>query len=228
MTATATLPVLLPQNSLSHPQNFTHLEWTPRRYLSAPQPPPMDDAKLQEQEMANARQAMDGKTVKKTRPRRTVDYNGGLGRWALVRSGLFTESSLREIYWQMRKLRPNPTYIPYMRPSPPHIIDVKTSISLHGLFFLTFILPQLLPPKAYTDNPSTSLCTKFVHTSTNKIRCPVNVVTVRNSSLTEHRCTHWSNAVDTGRPSRAHGLDEWGIYPLEWPHLQLRDNPSST
>lgn len=114
--------------------------WTPKHYLSDPQPPPVDEVKLREQELANARNLLEGKVVKKTRPRRTVDYTGGLGRWAL-----------------MRKLRPNPTYIPYLRPVPPYIID-------------------LLAPKAYPDNPSTSLCTKFVHTSTNKIRCPVNVV----------------------------------------------------
>ncbi|EKM56064.1 uncharacterized protein PHACADRAFT_122215 [Phanerochaete carnosa HHB-10118-sp] len=64
-----------------------------------------------------------------------------MGRWTLL-----------------RKLRPSPTYTPYLRPAPPYIID-------------------LLPPKAYPDNASTSLCTKFVHTSTNKIRCPVNCVT---------------------------------------------------
>ncbi|KAH9914469.1 WD40 repeat-like protein [Fomitopsis serialis] len=91
--------------------------------------------------MAMARQLMDGKTAKKVRPRRTVDYGGPLGRWALL-----------------RKSRPNSTYVPYLRPAPPYIID-------------------LLPPKAYPDNPSTSLCTKFVHTSTNKLRCPVNCVT---------------------------------------------------
>ncbi|KAI6106491.1 hypothetical protein EV401DRAFT_2008551, partial [Pisolithus croceorrhizus] len=91
--------------------------------------------------MATARQLADGKAVKKTRPRRTVDYNGGMGRWALL-----------------RKHRPNPTYVPCMRPAPPYIID-------------------LLPPVAYPSNSSTSLCTKFIHTSTNKIRCPVNVVT---------------------------------------------------
>ncbi|TFK46355.1 WD40 repeat-like protein [Heliocybe sulcata] len=91
--------------------------------------------------MMSARQgAVDGKALKKIRPRRTVDYGGGMGRWAL-----------------MRKLRPNPTYVPQPRPALPYIID-------------------LLPPKAYPDNASTSLCTKFVHTSTNKIRCPVNVV----------------------------------------------------
>lgn len=138
---TTGLPTLLPPKAIPRPPFAPHLEWTPRKYLSEPQPPPQDEGKIQEQESANARQIMDGKVIKKTRPRRTVDYNGGMGRWALL-----------------RKLRPNPTYAPHIRPSPPFIVD-------------------LLPPKAYPENPSTSLCTKFVHTSTNKIRCPVNVVT---------------------------------------------------
>lgn len=101
----------------------------------------MDDARVLEQEMAAARQLQDGKAVKKTRPRRTVDFNAGMGRWNLL-----------------RKHRPNSTYVPSMRPAPPFIVD-------------------LLPPIAYPGNSSTSLCTKFIHTSTNKIRCPVNVVT---------------------------------------------------
>ncbi|KAF8626376.1 hypothetical protein AX15_005026 [Amanita polypyramis BW_CC] len=138
---TSSLPVLLPSNALPQTQPIAHKPWLPRYYTLPPQPPPQDDAKLQELELANARQVLDGKMIKKTRPRRTVDYNGGMGRWML-----------------MRKLRPNSTYVPHLRPSPPFIID-------------------LLPPKAYPDNCSTSLCTKFVHTSTNKIRCPVNVVT---------------------------------------------------
>ncbi|KAG6839957.1 hypothetical protein C0991_010041 [Blastosporella zonata] len=132
------LPILLPS---SNTPSLSHLEWRPQKFRSAPQPPPQDDGKLQELELASARQMLDGKLIKKTRPRRTVDYNGGMGRWALL-----------------RKLRPNPHYVPYLRPSPSYIID-------------------LLPPKAYPENSSTSLCTKFVHTSTNKIRCPVNVVT---------------------------------------------------
>ncbi|KAN0075521.1 WD40-repeat-containing domain protein [Tylopilus felleus] len=136
----ARVPVLLPSNSLPRPSHPT-LEWTPKRYLTGPQPPPVDDTKVVEQEMAAARQLADGKAVKKTRPRRTVDFNGGMGRWALL-----------------RKHRLNPTYVPYMRPAPPYIVD-------------------LLPPIAYPGNASTSLCTKFIHTSTNKIRCPVNVVT---------------------------------------------------
>ncbi|KIL68516.1 hypothetical protein M378DRAFT_158317 [Amanita muscaria Koide BX008] len=138
---TSALPVLLPASAIPQVSSTSHQQWVPKRYTQPPQPPPQDEAKLQEQELANARQAMDGKVIKKTRPRRTVDYNGGMGRWIL-----------------MRKLRLNSTYAPQIRPSPPFIID-------------------LLPSKAYPDNSSTSLCTKFVHTSTNKIRCPVNVVT---------------------------------------------------
>lgn len=67
--------------------------------------------------------------------------------------------SLILVSWQLRKTAPSPGYIPHMRPAAPYIID-------------------LLPPAAYPDNPSTSLCTKFVHTSTNKVRGPVNCVTV--------------------------------------------------
>lgn len=78
------LPLLLPPNVVPTLGDASHLEWTPKKYLAEPQPPPMDDMKQQELEMAAARQMMDGKIVKKTRPRRTVDYNGGIGRWALV------------------------------------------------------------------------------------------------------------------------------------------------
>lgn len=80
----ASLPVLLPGNTLPRTSLTSHLEWKPTRYLSDPQPPPQDEGKILEQELANARQMIDGKLIKKTRPRRTVDYNGGMGRWLLV------------------------------------------------------------------------------------------------------------------------------------------------
>jgi len=82
---TAALPVLLPANLLPKPSPTPQLHWKPKKFLSEPQPPPQDDGKLVEQDLANARQMIDGKIIKKTRPRRTVDYNGGVGRWALVR-----------------------------------------------------------------------------------------------------------------------------------------------
>jgi polyadenylation factor subunit 2 len=78
------LPVLLPANVLPKPPSAARLHWEPQKFLSEPQPPPQDDGKLMEQDLANARQTIDGKLIKKTRPRRTVDYNGGVGRWALV------------------------------------------------------------------------------------------------------------------------------------------------
>ena len=44
-----------------------------------------------------------------------------------------------------------------------------------GLWPTPHEVVNLMPPAAYA-NPSTSLATTLVHTSTNKIRCPVNVV----------------------------------------------------
>ena len=81
----ASLPVLLPPKVIPSPQaaNF-HQEWTPTKYMSPPQPPAQDDSKIQEMELAAARHFLDGKAIKKTRPRRTVDYNGSMGRWILV------------------------------------------------------------------------------------------------------------------------------------------------
>lgn len=81
------LPVLLPAKSIPKPHALSHLEWTPKRYLSEPQPPSNEDARLQEEFIA--KQLLEGKVVKKTRPRRTVDYNGGMGRWALVSRCIF-------------------------------------------------------------------------------------------------------------------------------------------
>jgi len=78
-------PVLLPGSVLPQASASPHLDWKPKQYLSEPQPPPQDENKLLEAELANARQMIDGKLIKKTRPRRTVDYNGGMGRWLLVR-----------------------------------------------------------------------------------------------------------------------------------------------
>ncbi|KAL5512021.1 PFS2 [Sanghuangporus vaninii] len=130
------LPVLLPPSAL--PRTSLN-EWKPTKYTAPPQPPPADEQR-NEIALAAARQLLDGKALKKTRPRRTVDYSGAMGRWILT-----------------RRCRPNPRYTPYIRPAPPFIID-------------------LLPPAAYPNNPSTSLTTTFIHTSTNKIRCPVNCV----------------------------------------------------
>lgn len=80
----SSLPVLLPQLP-KPPTEGSHLEWKPKRNLSVPLSAPVEETLTQEQQIAMARIGPDGK-VKKVRPRRTVDYGGPLGRWALVSS----------------------------------------------------------------------------------------------------------------------------------------------
>ena len=82
VASSSSLPVLLPQSSKPQVEG-SHLEWKPKRDLSIPLAAPVEDPVTQEQQMAMARIGPDGK-VKKVRPRRTVDYGGPLGRWALV------------------------------------------------------------------------------------------------------------------------------------------------
>jgi hypothetical protein len=82
--STTTLPLLLPASVLGTNSEPGPQEWKPSKHLQAPQPPPTDDTKQHDQEMAAARQLIDGKAFKKVRPRRTVDYFAGVGRWTLV------------------------------------------------------------------------------------------------------------------------------------------------
>ena len=58
-------------------------DWVPTRYKLPPGPPPMDEHR-QDIAIAAARQLIDGKALKKTRPRRTVDYGGAMGHWIMV------------------------------------------------------------------------------------------------------------------------------------------------
>jgi polyadenylation factor subunit 2 len=125
----SSLPILLPASVIPKPSPSLYHEWKPQKYLSEPQPPPQDDGKVIEQEMANARQMLDGKIMKKTRPRRTVDYNGTLGRWALV-SSIPVVAFNNPDRMKLRKLRPNPGYVPHLRPSPSFIIDVRVMVGL--------------------------------------------------------------------------------------------------
>ena len=84
----AMLPLLLPASVLGAKSESDPQEWKPSKHLQIPQPPPTDDTKQHDLEMAAARQLIDGKAFKKVRPRRTVDYFAGVGRWTLVSSGI--------------------------------------------------------------------------------------------------------------------------------------------
>ena len=81
--AAATLPVLLPQSVLRTESEAGPSEWKPKKYLQHPTPPPPDENRL-DMEAAVARGQVDAKALKKLRPRRTVDYAGGMGQWNLV------------------------------------------------------------------------------------------------------------------------------------------------
>lgn len=120
---TTTLPLLLPASVLGK-QESDPQEWKPSRYQQAPQPPPTDDSKQHDLEMAAARQLIDGKAFKKVRPRRTVDYFAGVGRWTLVSFCLSRQCRVISLGLQLRKISPSPRYLPYMRPAAPYIIDV--------------------------------------------------------------------------------------------------------
>jgi len=136
--STATLPLLLPASVLGVKSEPDPQEWKPSKHLQVPQPPPMDDSKQHDQEMAAARQLIDGKAFKKVRPRRTVDYFAGVGRWTLVS---FRPSRPRRVIspgLQLRKTSSSPRYLPYMRPAAPYIIDVRNPLDpMHLYQYLT-------------------------------------------------------------------------------------------
>jgi polyadenylation factor subunit 2 len=76
---------LNPPNLLSSkPREAVQGEWRPTKYLTVLQPPPPDVERL-EQELAAQKLGMDGKAMKKAKPRRTVDFTGGMGRYDIVR-----------------------------------------------------------------------------------------------------------------------------------------------
>ena len=178
-----------------------------------------------------ARQLADGKPVKKVRPRRTVDYGGAMGRWILV--------SMPHIFGRV------PAWLTACRAVAENAAkpDVCASaqaraamdnrcrgglLGMYGVQRLNISRVQLLPPKAYPNNPTTSLCTKFVHTSTNKIRCPVNCVVVSSPRNTLHKnLDAEALVVDTRSAANIDRLHKRRVHAVEWADVQLRDHPAS-
>ena len=128
-----------------------------------------------------------------------------MGRWALVCST--TLNCYFQVEWALTR-PPFPcsfTNCDLVRNTCHMSVQASHSLStcvLPALFMNAsgfFLL--LLPPKVYPDNASTSLCTKFIHASTNKIRCPVNAVTVRHFCL----CRCPATAVDARRSPHTDG-----------------------
>ncbi|KAG8985415.1 pre-mRNA cleavage and polyadenylation factor (CPF) complex subunit, partial [Tulasnella sp. 427] len=75
-TPSTSVPYLLPQR----PQVLDESAWRPSKYLEEPQPPGPDLERLAQEEAAQ-KAGMDPRAIKKVKPRKTVDYHGGIGRW---------------------------------------------------------------------------------------------------------------------------------------------------
>lgn len=129
------VPLLLPEFSQPSPSSSS---WQPTKHGLPPNPPPVDEGQVRDQEMAAQRQLMDGKALKKTRPRRTVDYAGGMGRWGLVSCCVYAEAMIIHQVPKLRKTRFNPYYVPHLRPGPSYIIDVSCSQSSDVVLLQTF------------------------------------------------------------------------------------------
>lgn len=101
----------------------------------------------------------DGKRLRKSVMRKTVDYNASIVNalevCVAVRAELglilmnFLRCFLQSRIWQRdwrdrRALQPENIYI-----------------------------PDMMPPPSYLDNPSNAITTKFVKTATNKMKCPI-------------------------------------------------------
>lgn len=52
------------------------------------------------------------------------------------------------------------------------------------------VLLQLVPPLGMLNNPMNAVTTKFVRTSTNKVKCPVFVIRVRRACVCVHLSVH--------------------------------------
>lgn len=83
---------------------------------------------------------------------------------------------------------------------------------------------QLLPP-SFSQCVTESVATKFVHTSTNKIRCPINVVKVRQHS--NPLDFHSRHLVESRWKAPSHRLNVGWIHTMERIDVQLWNNYAS-
>lgn len=132
--------------------------------------------------------------MRKHTQRKAVDYTSTVVRYIQVKchklDTINTHSSLLcECFFcvQARTWQRDSRDMTSLQPTPAAAVDV-------GFLFVFFILVslfpvfeffwgfvsmfQMLPPVAYSDNPSTSFAAKFVHSSLNKNRCSINCVLV--------------------------------------------------
>jgi polyadenylation factor subunit 2 len=93
--------------------------WRPERYLDPPAPDVEEVNEQASYQAAITRPAGDLRGAKKFKPRRTVDYNGGVGRWRNV--GVNGNKSDE----QFNKLKSIPNFYPSIHPNPSHLVGVS-------------------------------------------------------------------------------------------------------
>lgn len=100
----------------------------------------------------------DGKRLRKSVMRKTVDYNASVIKALEVRnafcSKLILLIQMSASYFQNRVWQRDPRDRRALQPENSYI-------------------PDLMPPSSYLDNPTNAITTRFVKTATNKMRCPI-------------------------------------------------------
>jgi hypothetical protein len=101
-------------------------------------------------------------------------------------------------YRDFHALEPDPAYVRKVclaswQRAPSLCVEADTIAFLQvadGVCVCVYIVVafQLEPPIFWDHNPSTSITTKFVHSSVNQVKCPINCVAVRSPLALLRRC----------------------------------------
>lgn len=107
----------------------------------------------------------DGKRLRKSVMRKTVDYNAAIIRALEVSEMMMLECTEREAEWIVCILI--------------GLITLQSRVwqrdfrDRRALQPESIYAPEMLPPPSYMDNPTNAVTTRFVKTATNKMRCPI-------------------------------------------------------
>lgn len=115
VAATATAPA-------AGPSRVTRGDtWEPKRYLEPNHPDHEEVLEQAAYQAAVTRPPGDSRQQRKYKPRRTVDYMGGVQKWRMVRSGVECVADI-----QLGKRKGLPGYMPPIHPNPSDLINVSS------------------------------------------------------------------------------------------------------
>lgn len=100
----------------------------------------------------------DGKRLRKSVMRKTVDYNASIIKALEVGHN-------ESLYWDDYILIFLNSYQARLWQR-----DYRDRLAIQPD---SIYVPQMLPPSSYLDNPANAITTRFVKTATNKMRCPI-------------------------------------------------------